>query len=103
MNIYDNVKIAARVITVPERIEYPQIRFSVEPGTIQAGDVVALTLAVHDSKGTEKYSTGEKIQLKEFPTDKEIGIAAIAKLTLTEQPTIKPEIIVGAEEIIKER
>ena len=60
MNIYDNVKIAARVITVPERIEYPQIRMSVEPGTIQAGDVVALTLTVHDSKGTENIQPVKK-------------------------------------------
>ena len=101
MNIYDNVKIAARVITVPERIEYPQIRFSVEPGTIQAGDVVALTLTVHDGKGVEKYSAGEKVRLKEFPTDKGIGVAGVAKLTLTEQPTIKSGIVVDGEEIIK--
>ena len=98
MNIYDNKKIAARVITVPERIEYPQIRMSVEPGTIQAGDVVALTLTVHDSRGVEKYSTGEKVRLKEFPADKGIGVAGVAKLTLTEQPT---KIVVGGEEIIK--
>ena len=101
MNIYDNKKIAARVITVPERIEYPQIRFSVEPGTIQAGDVVALTLTVCDSKGVEKYSAGEKVRLKEFPTDKGIGVAGVAKLTLMEQPVMKPEIVVGVEEIIK--
>ena len=102
MNIYDNKKIAARVITVPERIEYPQIRFSVEPGTIQAGDVVALALTVCDSKGVEKYSTGEKIRLKEFPTDKGIGVAGVAKLTLTEQPTIKSDIVVDRKEITKE-
>ena len=101
MNIYDNKKIAARVITVSERIEYPQIRMSVEPGIIQAGDVVALTLVVHDRKGTEKYSTGEKVRMKEFPTDKGIGIAGVAKLTLMEQPTIKSEIVVDGEEITK--
>jgi len=102
MNITDNVKISEKMVIIPEYIEYPQIRFSVEPGTIQAGDVVTLTLAVHDSKGAEKYSTGEKIRLKEFPTDKGIGVAGVAKLTLTEQPVMKPEIVVGAEEIIKE-
>ena len=98
MNITDNVKISEKMVIIPEYIEYPQIRMYVEPGTIQTGDVVVLTLAVHDSKGTEKYSTGEKIRLKEFPADKEIGIAAIAKLTLTEQPMVKPEVVVDVKE-----
>ena len=72
MDIYDNAIITEKV--------------AVKPGIIQARDIVILTLAIYDSKGTEKYSSSKKVQLKEFPVDKEIGVAGVAKLRLTEQP-----------------
>ena len=100
-NVLNTVKIQANTITIPERIEYPQIRLTIDPNIISANDIVALTVSVYDSTGVEKYNDGYKVRLNEFPTSKNIGVGGVAKLTLMEQTTTKSEAVVGGEEIIK--
>ena len=93
MNIIDNVKIAEQIITVPERIDYPQIRLTIGADKIQVNDIVALVVTVYNDKGVEKYTIGKKIRFKEFPSNKGIGVVGVAKLTVAEQPIEKSKEI----------
>jgi hypothetical protein len=72
MSDMENVKVAAQVITVPEHIEYPELRIPLDPGTLRRGDIVLLSLKVVNNDGREKYSTEQKMLLKEYPDSKEV-------------------------------
>jgi hypothetical protein len=80
-------KVAQQTITIPERVDYQDRRWTLDSGLLKKGYVVAVTVTVYNDKGGVIKTMGDKVLLKEYALDKsDTEVLGVVTLGFAESP-----------------
>ena len=90
--------IPEQVITIPERIQYPELRKAYDSGTLSQGDIVVVSVQIFDSEGNDKTPDDSvfKMPLDNYVADenKEVLFVVYGNFVESNRPQIVKEEIV---------
>lgn len=91
------VKVAQQTIIIPEHIDYPDNRITLNSGLLKKGDVVVLNVKVLDNKGGVKLDESIKVAMAEYAIASDQEVLGVATLSFNESPLPKAIADIKAE------
>ena len=83
-------RIPAATVTIPERVDYQDRRWTLDSGLLKKGFVVAVSITVYDDRGGVVKTMGDKVLLREYALDKsDTEVVGVASLAFAESPIAK--------------
>lgn len=92
MTAVETVKVLQKTVVVPEHIEYPDGRMTIDSGVLTHRAIVTVNLSVKDVDG--KPLVDDKVfetNFKEYPTDALKEVLGVVTVSFAESP--KPVIV----------